>query len=201
MIPGIKNYCDELVNEFETIAIERKAILNKISEYIKLKAEGGKSINLIYVCTHNSRRSQLGQVWGRVAADYYKIMNVHTFSGGTEETSFNSNAIAALTRIGFIVKQITVSDNPIYEVVHSDDNTQSICFSKVYNHPANPKQNFAAIMTCGDAEQNCPFIPGVDARIATTYNDPKVYDDTAEASMHYDKCCRIIALETLYVFS
>jgi arsenate reductase len=56
-------------------------------------------------------------------------------------------------------------------------------------------------MTCSDAEENCPFIPGVELRIGTTYEDPKAYDNTLQQDTQYDTRCRQIALETLYVFS
>ena len=82
------------------------------------------------------------------------------------------------------------------------ENTKPIeCFSKVYNADVNPQKEFAAIMTCSDAEENCPFIPGVELRIGTTYDDPKAFDNTELQDAKYDERCKQIALETLYVFS
>lgn len=156
---------------------------------------------MVYVCTHNSRRSHFGQIWAHVAADYFGIENVHTFSGGTEATAFNPNAIAAMERVGFSVKKKLEGTNPIYEVYHSEKAKPSICFSKVYDHPGNPSTDFAAIMTCSDAEENCPFIPGVELRIATTYDDPKAFDQTPRQNEKYDERCRQIAREAFYVFS
>lgn len=201
MTTAIKNYCDALVKEFDNIPQSRKKILESISDYINQKRKDHQPIQLVYICTHNSRRSHFGQVWAHVAADYYNVNNVTTFSGGTEATAFNPNAINALKRVGFDVKAMDSENNTTYHVIHDNTKTPSICFSKTYDHPVNPKTNFAAVMTCSDAEENCPFIPGVDLRIGTTYDDPKAFDNTPLQDAKYDERCKQIALETLYVFS
>jgi protein-tyrosine phosphatase/arsenate reductase len=201
MYISIKQYCDQLASEFQLIPQERKEILNKISQYIILKQKENKPINLVYICTHNSRRSHFGQIWGHVAANYYGIKNVYTFSGGTEVTAFNINAINSLKRVGFNIKPIKIEKNSTYHVCHDDIEAPSVCFSKTYDDAKNPQKEFAAIMTCSDAEENCPFIPGVELRIGTTYDDPKAFDNTPEQDTKYDERCKQIALETLYVFS
>lgn len=201
MIQAIDKYCTALINGFHTIPDERKAVLEKITAYIYKKREQGKPVNLVYICTHNSRRSHFGQVWAHVAADYFRIRPVYTFSGGTEATAFNVNAISALKRAGFVVNQMTEGKNPSYEVLHNKMGNPSICFSKTYDNATNPTTDFAAIMTCSDAEENCPFIPGVELRIGTTYDDPKAFDNTPVQDAKYDERCRQIALETFYVFS
>jgi arsenate reductase len=201
MFQKIKNTCSELVQNFDLISSERKLLLEKISVYIQQKKDKNEPIQLIYVCTHNSRRSHFGQIWAAVASEFYTIENVSTFSGGTEATAFNINAINALKEIGFEINANNTSTNPIYEVKFSDEKNSSICFSKVYDDAFNPTSNFAAIMTCGDAEENCPFIPGVDLRIGTTYNDPKEFDGTPQQDEKYRERSLQIALETLYVFS
>jgi arsenate reductase (thioredoxin) len=201
MFPRIKNYCDSLSVKFNDIPKERKKLLEGISQYIAAKKKAGKPVNLVYICTHNSRRSHFGQIWAKVASDYYNISDIHSFSGGTEVTAFNSNAINALIRVGFKIKPVNVDKNTLYHV-HFDDNKPPLeCFSKVYDDAKNPRRDFAAIMTCSDAEENCPFIPGVDLRIGTTYEDPKVFDNTELQDAKYDERCQQIALETLYVFS
>lgn len=201
MITSIKTYCDDLVNNFYSIKPERKILLEKISQYIQQKKQEHKTIQLVYVCTHNSRRSHFGQIWAQVAAHFYNIEDVQTFSGGTEATAFNINAINAIKRVGFDVKKTTETTNPIYHLYYDDTKKPIECFSKVYNDGANPTHEFAAIMTCSDAEENCPFIPGVELRIGTTYDDPKAFDNTPLQDAKYDERCKQIALETLYVFS
>lgn len=198
MYKPVKNYCQNLATNFDEITEDRKQILNKITSYIKQKNEN--QTQLIYVCTHNSRRSHFGQVWATVAADFYNIQNVKSYSAGTEQTAFHPNAIAVLKQIGFKIEKPKEEQNPKYNV-HYGENKSTTCFSKTIDHKSLPQQNFAAIMTCDDAEQNCPFLPGAESRIATTYQDPKAFDGTPQEAEKYDERCKQIALETLYVFS
>lgn len=200
MCQPIQERCAAFVKNFKEIPAERKQLLEKIADYIKAKKSANEPINLIYVCTHNSRRSHLGQVWAAAAAAYYNVNNVHTFSAGTEATAFNPNAIKALMSAGFSINKKDESPNPVYEVFFAEDQFTT-CFSKVYNHEVNPAQNFAAVMTCADAEDNCPFIPGCDLRIGTTYNDPKAFDNTILQDEKYTERSNQIAMECLYVFS
>lgn len=200
LFPEIKLLCEELSQQFSTLPEARKKNLRLIADYIQTKKTAGESVNLVYICTHNSRRSHFGQTWSAVAAAYYRFSNVHTFSGGTEATAFHPNAIEALRELGFQVEGNASESNPVYTVKFGDHESTD-CFSKVYDHPSNPQSGFAAIMTCSDAEENCPFIPGVELRVATTYNDPKSFDGTPEQQQAYRERSNQIALETLYVFS
>ena len=201
MYSSIKYYCNDLVANFKNIPSQRKELLKKIADYIVTKQKKREQVNLVYICTHNSRRSHFGQVWAKVASQYFKVKNINTFSGGTEATAFNINAINALKRVGFEVEAINATKNSTYRVSFDKSQPPIICFSKVYNDPENPMAGFAAIMTCSDAEENCPFIPGVELRLGTTYDDPKAFDNTPLQDTKYDERCRQIALETLYVFS
>lgn len=200
MYPDIYKICEELVLKFDEIPDERKFQLGRISEYIDLKIKQGFPARLMYVCTHNSRRSQFGQVWAATASKFYEIENIQVFSGGTEVTSFNKNALNALKYLGFIIKPENSNSNQIYTVSFGE--SESIdCFSKMFNDKTNPQNEFAAIMTCSEAEENCPFVPGTDFRIATTYDDPKVFDESPLREQKYIDRCLQIGLETLYVFS
>jgi protein-tyrosine phosphatase/arsenate reductase len=202
MYSSIKNYCEERMVEFDQISAKRKNLLEHISQYIQQQIAKNETVKLMYVCTHNSRRSHFGQVWAKVAAHFFDITNIETYSGGTEATAFNPNAIAALQRVGFNISTHESSPNPTYRVQFGNESyAYTSCFSKVYNDPANPTHNFAAIMTCSDAEENCPYIPGVALRIATTYDDPKAFDGTPLQDAKYDERCAQIARECLYVFS
>lgn len=200
MFTSIQHLCDELVLDFDAIPNERKVLLTKISSYIQERKDKNQEINLVYVCTHNSRRSHFGQVWSAVAANHYRIQNVNSFSGGTEATAFNPNAINALKEVGFEIDKLSETDNPHYAVKFGPTN-KTICFSKTVDDKANPITNFAAIMTCSDADENCPFIPGVDLRIGTTYEDPKAFDGTDLQNQKYQERSKQIATECLFVFS
>jgi arsenate reductase (thioredoxin) len=198
--PEIRVFCELRLTEFDQIPEERKVLLEQIANYIQTKRNSKEEVQLIYVCTHNSRRSHFGQVWAAVAAAYFDIDKVKTYSGGTEATAFHPNAIAALQRAGFDIQADGKTSNPHYEVTFGD-NLSIHCYSKTYDDSSNPQNNFAAIMTCSDADENCPFIPGVALRIGTTYDDPKTFDGTNQEAAKYDERCAQIARECLYVFS
>lgn len=201
MFQKIRTLALDLVSHFDEIPQERKAILAKIAAYIQTKYDKNEPIQLVYICTHNSRRSHFGQIAAAVAADFYCIDNVHTFSGGTEATAFHPNAINALRGLGFDIHSAAETvKNPIWQVQFGNQSSTT-CFSKVYDDAANPTKNFAAIMTCSDAEQNCPFIVGTDLRIGTTYNDPKASDGTPQQDETYKARFLQIATEMLYAFS
>lgn len=201
MLAKIKAYCHTLPLEFDSIPEARKQLLERIAAYVRNKQAAGVPARLVYICTHNSRRSHFGQIWAKVASEYYGLKTVQSFSGGTEATAFNSHAIRALERIGFAVSPPPDGHNNRYQVVYDSEKPALTCFSKEYNHHENPQQEFAAIMTCSDAEENCPFIPGVELRIGTTYADPKAYDNTPEQDAMYDARCKQIARETFYAMS
>lgn len=196
----IKSFILALQKEEDQISADRKTKLVQLSEYIVKQLEKGVPVRLNFICTHNSRRSHLGQIWAAVAADYFGIKEIQTFSGGTEATAFNPRAVAALQRIGFKIDS-TGSENPRYELSYSDTEPPIIAWSKTFDDASNPKQGFAAIMTCSDADENCPFIPGADFRIPLTYRDPKEADGTPEEAARYDERARQIGRELIWMMA
>ena len=195
----LSSFVEDLISEADIIPAARKEKLQQLASYIEAKRTAER-IALNFICTHNSRRSHLAQIWAAVAAYYYGVSKVKTFSGGTEATAFNPRAVAAMNRAGFRIAG-GEGDNPIYSVSFADDAESLVCFSKVYDHPRNPRSKFAAIMTCSDADENCPFIPGVELRLALTYEDPKAADGTPEEAARYDERVRQIGREIFYAFS
>lgn len=178
---------------------DRKGTLHMLADYCQGRLDSGEELRLNFICTHNSRRSQFSQVWAQVASSFYGIP-ASCHSGGVEVTAFNERAIASLLRTGF---QITSNGetNPDYSICFSEADSPILGFSKLYDHPSSPQKGFAAIMTCSDADENCPFIPGTDARIPLRYEDPKAFDDTPEEEARYDERSFQIASELFYVFN
>ena len=201
IISSINQYLVNAIKDFDGISPQRKELLGKIALYVAGKVKARQSAELIYICTHNSRRSHFGQIWGKVAAEYYGIENVHTYSGGTEATAFNPNAIYAIKKIGFDVSSNQYAANPRYNIHFDEKKTEIVCFSKVYDDDANPKEGFCAVMTCSSADVGCPYVAGAAARVATTYEDPKAFDNTPKQEEMYDVRCKQIATEALYAFS
>jgi arsenate reductase len=196
----LTHFSEEIILQFDQIPADRKLVLDRLTSYIQGNLNGGKESLLMFICTHNSRRSHFGQILCALAADFYQVSGVTTFSAGTEVTAFHPNAIVALRSIGMDVQTTDSTSNPHFIVSWSS--TDSLpAYSKLIDDEGNPKEHFAAIMTCTHAEQNCPFVVGADFRIGLSYDDPKTFDGTAQESEMYLARVYQIARELFYVFS
>lgn len=197
-------YIGERVSEFGQIAEGRKAGLKRIAQFVRRQSEAGRPARLVFICTHNSRRSHMAQIWAANAASYDHVSGVECFSGGTEATAFNPRAIATLERAGFEIQTASgkANDrNPRYRVQGAEDAPPLVCFSKKFDAPANPKSDFCAVFTCAEADKSCPTIAGATLRVAIPFDDPKAADGSPQEAAVYDERCAQIAREMLYVFS
>jgi len=199
MFPKIKSTIDQV--SFETISEERKQVLAPLIQFIQSKVNNELTIRLNFICTHNSRRSHLSQVWAQTAAAYYNIKNVFCYSGGTEATALFPKVAETLVNTGFEVKIINKGGNPIYAIKYNTNDHPVIGFSKSYEDDFNPQSEFAAILTCSQADGGCPFIAGAEKRIPITFDDPKAFDNTPLQTEKYQERSIQIATEFLYVFS
>ncbi len=199
LFPGIEKVIQTL--KFETITAERKSVLQPLIDFIQNKVSSQEDIRLNLICTHNSRRSHLSQVWAQTAAAYYNVKNVFTYSGGTEATALFPSAAHALQQSGFEIKSISEGNNPIYSIKYAENAHPIIGFSKTFDDDFNPQSEFAAIMTCTQADGGCPFIAGAEMRIPITYEDPKAFDNTPQQAEKYQERSLQIATEMFYVFS
>lgn len=186
---------------FESITAERKIILQPLVDYIQSKASNQQEIRLNLICTHNSRRSHLSQVWAQTAAAYYDIKDVFCYSGGTEATAMFPMVSKTLAKQGFEIRTIAEGSNPIYTIKYAENKHPIIGFSKTYDDDFNPQDEFVAIMTCSQADGGCPFIAGAEKRIPITFEDPKAFDNTPQQEEKYEERSLQIATEMFYVFS
>ncbi|MBZ0266418.1 protein-tyrosine-phosphatase [bacterium] len=198
--PEINNFINTVESEQNLIPVKRKSALEELADYVTSKSENNQPIQLTFICTHNSRRSQLAQIWAKVAADYCGIVNISCYSAGTEATAFNPRAVAAIKRAGFKIEVSEPDNNPRYLVYFSEKTSPVTCFSKKLDDQFNPQKDFCAIMTCSDADEACPVVFGCDERIALPFDDPKAFDNTDQETKKYDERCRQIAREMFYVF-
>jgi arsenate reductase len=201
LLTPLQGTVDQLNLEFDQIPAERRQILNQLTAFVQDKIDTGQTTYLNFICTHNSRRSHLSQVWAQAAAHCYGIPNVVCFSGGTEATAFNPRAVKAMQDAGFSISKFANGENPVYDVRFSPDVPGIRAFSKKYDDPFNQSDNFAAVMTCSHADENCPVVLGATARIALTYDDPKDFDGTPQETVKYAERVHEIGREILYAFS
>lgn len=199
--PALDSFVDKRVAAFDGIPAERKVQLKKIAHYVQSGIEMNRETRLTFICTHNSRRSHMAQIWAQTAAVHYGVANVATYSGGTGATAFDRRAVAALQRAGFSMIKSTSGENPVYRVRYNDSGPALEAFSKVYDETPNPSENYCAVMTCSQADADCPVVQGASMRVAIPYDDPKEFDGTEEEAAKYDERCRQISVEMLYLFS
>ncbi|MDB6035375.1 MAG: protein-tyrosine-phosphatase [Verrucomicrobiales bacterium] len=201
LLASLRPYVNEVAQEVDRVAPERKAVLDEIVARIAAQLETGKMAQLTFICTHNSRRSHMSQIWAQTAAYYYGLSRVQAFSGGTEATACNCRTIAAMRRVGLEIQDATQGDNPLYLVRYADDREPIRAYSKLYNADSNPKRGFIALMTCSAADKKCPVVQGAIARYAIHYADPRLCDDTPTETAAYNERCREIAREMFYIMS
>ena len=190
----------EIVKEIP-VSIERKAVLQPLVDYIQNKVNLQEEIRLNFICTHNSRRSHLSQIWAQTMAFHFNIKNVFCYSGGTEATAMFPKVAETLTNQGFEIQKISDTENPVYAVKFDENQYPIICFSKTYFDEFNPKTNFSAIMTCNNADEGCPMVFGAESRFPIKYEDPKAFDGTELMNEKYAERSLQIASEMYFVFS
>ena len=184
----------------ERISEERKIILQPLIEFISSKLSKNEEVRLNFICTHNSRRSHLSQIWAQTMAYYYQIENVFCYSGGTEATAMFPKVAETLANQGFEILKLSETENPVYAVKFAENEHAVICFSKKYDDDFNPKSEFVAILTCDSADENCPIVYGAETRIPIKYEDPKKSDGTPEMNETYFNRSLEIATEMKFVF-
>lgn len=183
-----------------TIPKERKQVLNPLVDYLNHKIKNHEIIRLNFICTHNSRRSHLSQIWAQTMAFHFGIKNVFCYSGGTEATAMFPKVGETLINQGFQIQTLSENDNPVYAIKYANNENPIICFSKKYNDDFNPKNKFAAILTCDHADQGCPMVLGAEARFPIKYSDPKAFDHTELQDQKYAERSVEIAHEMYFVF-
>lgn len=178
----LEKYILRFQDEYDIITDGRKNKLGRIAESIHGKLVHDGHCDVMAICTHNSRRSQLVEYWMALGALHFGIDGLKSWSGGSEETSFNARMVYALQYIGSDFYRYKDGPNPHYKTADIRDN---IFFSKKYDDTYNPDKGFMALMVCDDADKNCPFVPGASPRFSLYYKDPKMYDDTPEELSGY----------------
>jgi arsenate reductase len=197
-----KNIENQIKDLDETsISVERQNIAQPLVDYIQSKVESNQEIRLNFICTHNSRRSHLSQVWAQTLAHYFDIKNVFCYSGGTETTALFPMAAKTLENTGFEIDTIAEGSNPIYAIKYAADAHPILGFSKKFDSNFNPNSNFAAVLTCSSADKECPYIANAEVRIPMTFEDPKAFDNTPQQAEKYNERSLQIATELKYVFS
>lgn len=191
-----------LLEKFKADGVEASERCEQIAASARFLAERllqNKVADAMFVCTHNSRRSQFAHVWASVCASHFGLDGVRCYSGGTEVTACNERTVASLQRFGFEVEKTGDDANPVYLVRYSDNVAPVECSSKLYTAPG--LHDFAAMMCCADVDEKCPLVQGAAIRIAWHYDDPKSADDTDQEAARYDERSLQIGSDMFHVMS
>jgi protein-tyrosine-phosphatase len=172
---------------------EHRAKLEALVTALRAQRHERGHLDVLFVCTHNSRRSHIAQVLALAAAKYVGLPEVRTFSGGTEVTAFNPRAVAALRRAGVQIGDGGGGENPRYSALGQP------MFSKRIDDAENPSRDFVAVMTCSQADAACPFVKGATRRVSVPYEDPKVADGTEQEALRYDERVEQIGRDLVWV--
>jgi len=197
----LQKYSESSVTEFGLISSDRIQLLNEIAGQLTVDLKKYKEVQPLFICTHNSRRSHMAQLWLQTASEFFGISSIKPYSGGTEATVFNKNAVEALKRAGFTFSQVDVEGQLGFIVSKGESGEERLMFSKKFDDKVNPKKNFFAIMVCSEADESCPLIPGADKRFSLPYDDPRYFDNTPSYEIKYDETCRLISREMFYIMS
>ncbi|WP_396166862.1 protein-tyrosine-phosphatase [Flavobacterium sp.] len=184
-----------------SVSNQRKEVLRPLMDYIQNKVTTNQEIRLNFICTHNSRRSHLSQIWAQTIAFQFGISRVFCYSGGTEATAMFPKVAETLVNQGFQIQKLSQENNPVYAVKFDANQHPIICFSKTYSDDFNPKNNFGAILTCNNADEGCSMVFGAESRFPIKYNDPKAFDGTDLMNEKYAERSLEIASEMYFVFS
>jgi arsenate reductase len=192
----ISLFIEKRALEFDRIDGERKKTLSKIAFAISEELKQAEELILLFICTHNSRRSQYAQIWSKVAAHHYSLP-IRSLSGGTEKTKVYPQIIETLRETGF---KITPAADKTQHLVAWNENIGEIAlYSKAFPDVTKSLDRFFAIMVCSEADQACPFVPGASARFSLPYEDPKISDGTQDEEKVYKQRSNEIAQEMVFL--
>jgi len=195
----LRSFINQLLNEERQISSDRKEELIQLSSTIFATYRQTKRVNLHVICTHNSRRSQLGQIWFLAGAQYFNFNFLKSFSAGTETTAFNPRMVKAVQEAGFSLEKIQDGENPKYQLSLFGKTQSPLFYSKRYDDSSNEMISAIALMVCDSANESCPVIPDVLHRIPLLYKDPKFSDDTPDEEEVYLNKVYEIGREVLYL--
>lgn len=195
----LKKYIDKAAKNADSIEASRKESLLKVADYISARLKDQQMAYLVFMCTHNSRRSIISQTLAKAAAAWQNIQMLRTYSGGLNATEFSPIAADALDRTGLkVVKYVDIQNSP-FNIFYDDEDVPVIAFSKVYNAPSMPREGFALITNCSESEKDCPNMPGTEVRISLGYDDPLAYEGKSNQDGNYDKLVERVATEMAFM--
>ena len=117
-------------------------------------AEASDRARVLFLCTHNSARSQMAEgLLRQLAGDRFEVM-----SAGTEATHIRLLAIRAMDEIGI-------------DISGQESKTLDRYLDEPFDY---------VITVCDDANEACPFFPGAANRLHWSFEDPSRIEGSEE---------------------
>lgn len=109
---------------------------------------------VLFVCTHNSARSQMAEGLLRSLAGE----RFEAYSAGTEATLVRPEAVSVMDEVGI-------------DISGQESKTLDPYLKETFDH---------VVTVCDDANEACPFFPGAKGRLHWSLPDPSAADGTRE---------------------
>ena len=177
----VKSFISKLETLEEPIHEVRQQKLDNIAELISQELDKGRAV-VKFICTHNSRRSQLAEFMLDIFAKELGL-DILSLSAGTEATSFEPRMVKAIMNEGFDLLEYGTKPNPLY--VYRVEDNDLYYFSKKYDEELLDYGEAIIITVCDHAGETCPVIPSTKHRLHLPYKDPKAYDGTVDEAKAY----------------
>lgn len=152
------------INRLKSLFQEAEQALNLLNEGKRYNASKASPIRVLFVCTHNSARSQMAEALLRELSGG----EIAVFSAGGEPSSIHPDAIAAMRAINIDIAKQQPKDWTVFAGQHFD----------------------YVISVCDRAREVCPVFPGSQiihwsfpdpAAIANSEQRKAVFEQTAAA--------------------
>lgn len=130
--------------------------------------------SVLFLCTHNSARSQMAEgLLRKMAGDEFEV-----FSAGTERAHVQQLAIDAMREVGIDITGHTSKTFDVFE-----------------------GQKFDYVITvCDRANESCPGFPGATDRIHWSFEDPTAATGTEEERLRVFRSLRDAIQQRLRIF-
>ena len=163
----------------------RRPALRSCAAAIARQLDARGEVSVVAVCTHNSRRSQLAEVWLAVASAAAGLGGVSVCSGGSDPVAVAPGAIAVLRERGFRVEADTADANPRLRV--RGHGIERELYAKPLGEAVAgvPLRGGVALMVCAAADAACPPVPQVGYRARLPFADPRHADGTPGEAAAY----------------
>lgn len=195
--PELAQRIDRWASDSDGFASPRREALQRLRSELEAR---NFTAELVFICTHNSRRSHLAEAWATASAAHFGRTGIACFSGGTEVTALHRQIVASLEQSGFTASEPPDGSNRSVALHFGEHCAEMMSFSKRFDALELPQREFIAVMTCSEADSGCPVVAGASARISLPYSDPKQSDGTPMMQKTYLERCEEIGREMAIVF-